>query len=276
MRNSGRKAIELGALIVAYVLFAAIGVYSGQTTMNIEIINPPEGALFRSSPVELVARVTVKGLPVSDARARFTIRYGATGESNVHIVTDEDGFARLLVPGTSGDYTWHVEAMKEGYPTIVSCSPSFSIQLSLVVDGLLPSSRTLAVSPVDFAARVTDMNDHLVESANVTFYVDSRSIGSSLTDVRGVARLSAPVNSGSHSWYASATKNGEGGVSQLFLFIVGQPSLGTVDLYSFKSESHRVNLRQEDSDAQTHILRSPSHGGKISCGDASAATLIRP
>ena len=222
MRESRRRAIELGALIVVYVLFAAIGVYSGQTTIDIDMIRPSDGVEFHSSPVELVARLAVRGTPVPDVRARFTIRSRAGGESNTDVFTDAHGIARLLVPASSGNYTWRVAAMKEGYPTLVSLPRSFSIRLSLVVDGLLPSTLRLAVSPVDFAARVTDMNGHLVESANVTFYVDSTWVGSSLTDPKGLARLSSPVAAGRHTWFASATKGGEGGVSPPTAFIVGQ------------------------------------------------------
>jgi len=83
-----------------------------------------------------------------------------------------------------------------------------SIRLSLVVYCLLPSSSRLAISPVEFKARVTDPNGRLVESANVTFYVDSIMIGSSLTSSNGIANLSSEVTSGNHFWFASASKGG--------------------------------------------------------------------
>lgn len=221
MSKSGKKTIELSALIVVYVLFAGIGVYSGQTIIDIDLIGPSDGMEFRSSPVELVARLTVKGAPLSDVQARFIIRSQTGSESNADVFTDADGIAKLLVPASSGNYTWHVTASREGYPRIVSLSRSFTIELSLVVEALLPSRLTLAFSPVDFVARVTDERG-LVESANVTFLVDSVVVGTANTGKNGIARLSSPVSSGSHTWFATANKDGEGGLSDVVPFVVGQ------------------------------------------------------
>ena len=212
-----------------YVLFAAIGVYSGQTTMDVDMIRPSDGMEFRSSPVELVARLVIRGAPVSDIRARFTVSSRTGGESNTDALTDADGIARLLVPASSGNYTWRVAGMKEGYPRIVSPRRSYSIRLSLVVDALLPSF-TMATSPVDFKARVRDENGGLVESANVTFYVDSATVGSSLTGINGIAAIKATVDSGAHLWFASATKVGMGGVSEVTRFLVDLGSLATGDV----------------------------------------------
>ena len=226
--SSGKKAVEATAVLVVFALFLAVGMYSGQATMTVEIVNPPDGAQFHSSPVELVARVTVKGAPVADVKARFTIRFGKTDETSTDAATDFNGIARLVVPAASGNYTWHVTAIRQGYPTIVSRSGSFSIKLSLLVHGLVPSVSRVESSPVDFKIRVTDMNDDPVASANVTFYVDSKIVGSNLTGANGIARLSSQVDTGMHTWFASAVKNDEGGVSDPTVFLVGElTSLGT-------------------------------------------------
>jgi hypothetical protein len=141
---------------------------------------------------------------------------------NVDTPIDKDGFARLLLPASSGNYTWHITAIKEGYPKIVSQWSSFSIELTLTVDAISPNPRILAVSPVDFKAKVTDAKGRPVESANVTFYVDSANVGSSLTGRNGIAKLSSQILSGSHMWFASASKDTEGGISDPTLFIAGE------------------------------------------------------
>jgi hypothetical protein len=238
--QTSKKTVEVAAVLGAYILFLVIGVYSGQTTMSVEIINPPDGLQLHSSPVELVARVTVKGLPVSDIKATFMIRFEKTGETDIETLTDTQGIARLVLPAPSGNYTWQVTAVKEGYPTIRSRSSNFSIKTSLLVYGLTPSSSILAVSPVSFKARVTDMNGHLVSSANVTFYLDSKMIGWSLTGENGIAVLSSTVNPGTHTWLASAHKGSEGGISDPTPFIVGQASSVATDDSSF----FRSNLPQ--------------------------------
>jgi hypothetical protein len=223
-------------VVGVYILFLAVGVYSGQTTMSVDIIGPPDRMQLHTSPVQLVARVTVRGAPVSYAKARFTIASSTIGSSDTDTDIDKDGIARLLVPTSSGNYTWHVAAVKDGYPTIVSRFGSFSIMLSLVVDGIQPSSSILAVSPVGFKARVSDSKGHPVESANVTFYLDFEEVGSNLTDQNGIARLTAPALSGRHIWFASATKEGEGGISDPIQFIVGQlGSLAKGDFDAFES-----------------------------------------
>jgi hypothetical protein len=99
---------------------------------------------------------------------------------------------------------------------------SFSVALSLIIDGLLPSDRFLAISPVDFKAKVTDMNGQAVKSANVTFFVDFAALCSNVTDRNGIARSSSPVGSGKHTWFASAQKDGEGGISLTSTFVVGE------------------------------------------------------
>jgi hypothetical protein len=215
------RGTEVATLVGVYILFFLIGVYSGQTTMNVNIISPPDGMLFRSSPVELIARVTIRGAPLANVTMTFTVQ-STIDQTGTETTTGSDGIARLFVQAASGNYSWHVTAMREGYPTIVSSSRNFSVKLLLVVEPLSPSTFILAVSPVDFRARVTDMKGHLVQSANVTFYVDSIVIGSSLTNQNGIAELSKALTMGRHSWFASASKEGEGGISEPTLFVVGQ------------------------------------------------------
>jgi len=221
LRASKKRVVEVVAVLAVYLLFLAVGLFSGQSTLSVAIVKPAHGTEFHSSPVELIVRVTVRGAPLSDVKVRFTIQYGPAGDVSTEAVTDVDGFAEMLVPAMSGNYTWYVTAGKEGYPTIFSQESSFSIRLSLVVDALIPSTRGLAVSPVSFKAKVTDPNGHPVQSANVTFYVDSWTAGSSVTDSYGIARLTAPVASGLHLWFASATKDNEGGLSEPVAFMVG-------------------------------------------------------
>jgi hypothetical protein len=175
-------------------------------------------------------------VPLCNVTARFWIGTRAGGDLTVGNVTGRDGIARILVPASSGNFTWQVAAIKDGYPTIVSRSGSFSITLSLIVDGLQPSSSILAVSPVDFKARVSDSKGHPVESANVTFYLDLKDVGSSLTNQNGIANMTTPALAGRHVWFASASKQGEGGVSGPIKFIVGQlGSLAKGDLDDFES-----------------------------------------
>lgn len=219
-----RRMIEVGAVAVILVLFAIVGVYGGQTTMNIDAIGPPDGAELRSSPVELITRVMIRGAPVTNATTTFSVEYLTAGPTETEEKTDSEGIARLLLPAMPGNYSWHVTATKKGYPTIVSSSRGFSVKLSLVVEQLLPSMFVLAASPVDFKARVTDMSSHLVQFANVTFYADSIMIGSSLTDQNGIAQLSKPLTAGRHTWFASADTEGEGGISDMTIFVVGQPT----------------------------------------------------
>jgi len=218
----GRRTIEAGAIVAIYILFVIVGVYGGQTTMDVGIIGPPDGAKLRSSPVELIARVTIRGAPVTNVTTIFTVEYWTVGRTDTESKTDSEGIARLLLPAMPGNYSWHVAAIREGYPTIVSSAQSFSVKLLLVVEPLLPSTFILAVSPVEFKARVTGMNGRPVQSANVTFYVDSTMIGSNLTGQNGIAQLSKPLTTGRHTWFASADKEGEGGISDITLFVVGQ------------------------------------------------------
>jgi hypothetical protein len=224
LRAPSRRTIEVGVVVATYVLFLIVGVYGGQTTMNVDIISPSDGAGLRASPVELIAKLTIRDIPLANVTTTFTVIYWTVGQTDTETKTDNNGIATLLVPAVSGNYSWHVTAMREGYPKIESRSQDFSVKLLLAVEPLVPSTFILAVSPVDFKARVTDMKGGTVQSANVTFYVDSILIGSSVTGQNGIAQLSRPLTMGRHTWYASARKEGEGGISDMTLFVVGQPS----------------------------------------------------
>jgi hypothetical protein len=209
-------------VVATYILFLIVGLYSGQTTMSVDMISPPDGATLQSSPVQLVARVTIRDVPLANVTTTFTVFYSTVGHTDTEATTDSEGIARLLVPAVSGNYSWHVTATREGYPKIMSPSRNFSVNLLLVVEPLLPSMYILAVSPVDFKARVTDMKGSPVQSANVTFYVDSIMIGSNLTSRDGIGLLTKALTMGRHTWYASAGKESEGGISGTTLFVVGQ------------------------------------------------------
>lgn len=233
--NPLRRVVSI--CLVAVILVAALSLYIFQTTTMccaVEFISPPDGAGIRSSPVELIVRLTGGGIPQGGVPTRFSVDDWATGQETViDRETDDHGYAVLLFPAMPGNYSWHVTVMREvggSYPTIVSSSRSFSVRLLLVVEPLSPSTLVPAVSPVDFEARVTDMNGHPVQSEWVTFYVDSIVIGLNLTGQNGIAQLSKPLTSGRHTWFASASREGEGGISDTTDFVVGQAaSLMTTD-----------------------------------------------
>jgi hypothetical protein len=220
-----RKAlVEVATVLSVYLLFLAVGVVSGQMTMTVDVVDPPDGATLRYSPVQLVVRVTVRGTPMPNVTVSFVLSAWGEGRREFRTMSNIDGIATFLVQASSGNYTWHARADKAGYPTISSRSDSFSINLSLAVEPLSPSTFLLAISPVDFRARVTDINDQVVESANVTFYVDAANIGFALTTANGIAKLTEPLSSGMHTWFASATKDNEGGISAATMFQVGAPA----------------------------------------------------
>jgi hypothetical protein len=220
-----KRTVEVCVVVGLYLLFLVVGVYSGQMTMSVDMISPADGMRLTSSPVELIARVTIRGVALANVTTRFTVYYWTKGQTETETTTNSYGIARLSVPAVSGNYSWSVTAIREGYPTIVSGSRNFLVKLLLVVEPLLPSTFILAVSPVGFRARVT-LNRHPVQSANVTFYVDLTMIGSNLTGQNGIAQLSKTLTMGRHYWFASANKEGQGGISDMVLFVVGQlPSL---------------------------------------------------
>jgi hypothetical protein len=244
-----KRAVEVAAVIGIYFLFLTVGVYSGQTTISIDLVNPPDGAKSQSSPVELVAKAAVRGEPLPDASMRFRIGYSGTYEVNFDMYTDTQGMATLTFPAWSGNYTWMVTAEKHGYPSIMSTLRSFSVNLSLTVDALLPSTFIVAFSPVKFVARVAKAGSSPVESANVTFYVDSAKVGSTLTDTQGIARLSSPVEPGTHTWFASAGKDDEGGISRTTSFIVGS----TLGFTTGDSNSRSYGSRFTDVGFRCHV-----------------------
>jgi hypothetical protein len=224
LRMLSRRTVEVGLVVSLYLLFLIIGVSAGQTTMNVDLISPPDKVALHSTPVRLTARVTIRGAPLANVTTTFSVICWTKGQTDTDTRTDNNGIATLAVPAASGNYSWHVTATRGTYPKIVSESRDFSVKLLLIVETLLPSTSILAVSPVDFKARVTDMRGQTVQSANVTFYVDSIMIGSNLTDQNGIAQLSRALPMGMHTWYASAGKEGEGGISDMTLFVVGQPT----------------------------------------------------
>jgi hypothetical protein len=232
--------------------------------MSVDVVNPPRDAKLQSSPVELAARVTIRDVPAVGANARFTVYYGTADPAQIDVVTDTNGIASLVLPLISGNYTWHVTAAKNGYPTIMSRPGSFSLKLTLTVEPLSPTSSTLALSPVDFKVRVIDLQGRPVESANVSFHVDSTRVGWSQTGSNGIAKLSAPVTSGMHTWFASANKGGEGGVSDFTIFVVGEASI-TESTARKPTIFSRGSVKTADLDAfTTRDLQSHRNGEKMS------------
>jgi hypothetical protein len=249
LRN--KHAVEVVAVIGIYLLFLAVGAYSGQTTISIDLVNPPDGARSQFSPVELVAKVSVRGQPLPNASLTFVIGYSGTDGANFDTDTDAQGMAKLTFSARSGNYTWMVTAKKPRYPNIKSTPRSFSVSLSLTVDALLPSSYILALSPVNFKTRVTSAGGSPIESANVTFYVDSVNVGSTLTDTRGIARFSSVVEPGEHRWFASASKDDEGGISEITTFVVGSTLAFTTG--DSNSQSHGSQFPGGDTRCRVEI-----------------------
>ena len=123
-----RGLIEVGTVVAIYILFVIVGVYGGQTTMNVDVISPADGAKLPSSPVELVARVTIRGAPVTNVTTIFNVQYRTVGQTDTESKTDNEGIARLLVPAMSGNYSWHVTSTREG--TRKSCQGLEASRLS--------------------------------------------------------------------------------------------------------------------------------------------------
>ena len=222
LHTSRKTLVEVAVVLAVYILFLAVSIGSGQMTMTVDIVSPPDRASLRRSPVQLVVRIALRGVPLPNVTVSFTVVFWEGASRDFETISDADGIAGIAIPALSGNCTWHAAAIREGYPTINSHSNSFSINLSLTVDPLSPSTFLLAISPVEFKARVTDMKDQLVESANVTFYADTTNIGSSMTGMNGIAKLSRPLESGMHTWFASATKDDDGGISGPTTFRVDQ------------------------------------------------------
>jgi len=279
LRN--KRAVEVAAVIGVYLLFLAVGAYSGQTAISIELVNPPDEAKSQSSPVELVAKVTVRGQPLSNVSLTFRIDHSGTEEANFDTNTDTQGMAKITFAARSGNYTWMVTAKKPGYPNIKSTWQSFSVTLSLTVDSLLPSSSILALSPVKFKARVTKAGGSPVESANVTFYLDSRKVGSTLTDTHGIARFSSPAEPARHTWFASASKDDEGGISDVTTFVVGSTlafTVGDSDSRSrgsqfsagdirYQVETALVTFDSDEARGRSEAALQVTHDGEFDCSE---------
>jgi len=227
-----KRHVEIAAVAVVYVLFLVVGLCTQTAAtfdaMTVEILGPPDGMQFWSSPIELAAIVRNQKGPLTNASAKITVLSLATGETEeLTGAANEQGIVKVLFPAESGEYTWYVATKTEGYPTIVSRSRSFSTRLTLIVDCLRPcSSKYPILLPInaggyeDLQVMVTDIAGNPVESANVTFYVNSRQVYSTLTNPRGVAKMFWDMRPGKYTWFASACKDGEVGVSHLSTFIV--------------------------------------------------------
>ena len=227
----GRKRVEVAAAVVVYSLFLIVGMYAQTASIfgevRLELLAPSDGMRFQSSPVELAAIVTNEKGPLFNVSATIRVVSLTTGEGDeLEASTNEDGIVRVLFPAQSGNYTWYVTTKTEGYPTIVSRPRSFSTSFStLIVDCVRPCS---SKSPVPLSNRylnlqvwVTEANGTPVESANVTFYVNSMVAYSQLTDPQGIATVFwSEIPPGSYTWFAIASKDGEVGASRLSTFVV--------------------------------------------------------
>lgn len=230
MRDSGKRRVEAAAVVAVYILFLIVGL-STQTAatfdaVSVEILGPPDGMQLESSPVELAAIVTNQKGPLSNVSAAITVLSLTTGEADELVgATNEHGIVKVLFPAQSGNYTWYVATNMKGYPTIVSRPRSFSTRMALIVECLHPCSSKypllLRSQYLDLQVMVMDMNGNPVESANVTFYVNSRKVYFTLTNARGIATLVwSKIPPGSYTWFASASKDGEVGASHLSTFVV--------------------------------------------------------
>lgn len=225
MRSLGKKHIEVAAVAAVYVLFLVGGLFTQTTAtfdpVTAEILGPPDGLQLQTSPVELAAIVTSQKGPLFNVSVRITVLSLTTGEADELIgATNGNGIVRVPFPAQSGDYSWYVAAEMKGYPTIVSRPRTFSTRLALIVDCLHPCSYKyplgLRNGYLDLQVMVTDANGDPVESANVTFYLNSVQVYSTLTDPRGLATLfSDNIPPGRYVWFASASKDGEFGSSRL-------------------------------------------------------------
>jgi hypothetical protein len=230
LRGFGKRHVEVGAVAAVYILFLIIGLFTQTAAtfdvMTVEILGPPDGIQLESSPVELAAIVSNQKGPMPNASATITVLSLRTGEAeDLEATADEHGIVKVLFPAQSGNYSWYVATEMEGSPTIVSRARSFSTRLALIVDCLhrcsssYPHLRSGAY--LDLEVMVTDTNGNPIESANVTFYVNSGQVYSTLTDPRGIATLvPGRIPPGKYVWFASASKDGEVGASRLSTFVI--------------------------------------------------------
>jgi hypothetical protein len=221
--------VELSTVVAVYAIFFIVGLYA-QTAcierVRIDILGPPDGMQFQSSPVELTAILANQKGPLSNRSVTITVLSLVTGDAKeLTGATGEDGVVRVLFPTQSANYSWYVATNIEGYPTIVSRPRSFSARVALNVLCLqLCSSKyplLLHGRYSNLQVMVTDQKGDPVESANVTFYVNSMAVHSDLTDPRGMATAFwSTTLPGDYSWFATASKDSEVGASSLSSFVV--------------------------------------------------------
>jgi len=224
-----KRLVEVAVVIVVYILFLAVGLHAQTAAtfdaITVGILGPPNGMQFQSSPVELDAIVRNEKGPLVNAIVIVTVLSLSTGETEMLTgAANEQGIVKVLFPAQSGEYAWYVATKVEGYPTIVSLPRSFSTRLTLIVDCLRPCSSKYPVllesGYEDLQVIVTDIDGKAVESANVTFYVNSRQVYQTLTNPQGIAKMYWETTPGKYAWFASACKDGEVGVSHLSTFVV--------------------------------------------------------
>ena len=230
MRHLGKGHVEVAAVVAVYSVFLIIGLYAQTASTfdgaTLQLLGPPDGTQFQSSPVELAAIVTNQKGPLPNAGTTITVLSLTTGERDeLAGLTNEDGIVKVLFPAQSGRYTWYVATKIEGYPTIVSRPRNFSNRLALTVDCLNPCSSKYSLllrgEYLRLQVMVTDMSGNPVESANVTFYLNSMAVQSELTNPQGIATVSwSKMPPGNYTWFATALKDGEVGASRLSTFVV--------------------------------------------------------
>ena len=230
MRHLGKGRVEVAAVVAVYSVFLIVGLYAQTASTfdgaTLELLGPPDGMQFQSSPVELTAIVTNQKGSLPNVGTTITVLSLTTGERDeLAGLTNEDGIVKVLFPAQSGRYTWYVATKMEGYPTIVSRPRNFSTRLALIVDCLNPCSSKypllLRGQYLGLQVMVTDMSGNPVESANVTFYLNSMAVHSGLTNPRGIATVSwSKMPPGNYTWFATALKDGEVGASRLSAFVV--------------------------------------------------------
>jgi hypothetical protein len=226
----GRKRVEVAAAVLVYSLFLIIAMYTQTAStfggVRLELLAPSDGMRFQSSPVELAAIVTNEKGPLFNVTATMRVLSLTTGEDDeLEAFTNEDGIVRVLFPAQSGNYTWYATTKTEGYPTVVSRPRTFSTRTTLIVDCLKSCSSKnpfpLLRGYLNLQVMVAEPNGDPVESANVTFYVNSMAVSSQLTDPRGIATMFwSTIPPRTYTWFAKASKDGEVGVSRLSTFLV--------------------------------------------------------
>jgi hypothetical protein len=230
LRGHAREPVEVAAVAAAYIFVLIVGLCTQAAgtfdSVNVEVLGPPDGMQFQTSPVELAAIITSQTGTLPNAHTRIIVLSLATGETEELAGTSgEDGIVRVLFPAHSGNYSWYVAADIEGYPTIVSRPRSFSTRLALIVDCLHPCSSgpplLIRKRNLDLQVMITDTDGNPVESANVTFYVNSTIVYHANSDLRGVATLFwNRIPPGTYTWFAIASKDGAFGASRLSTFVV--------------------------------------------------------